>query len=46
MKKFLIIVMFLSSGCGVANQLNEKKIKKCCEKHIQAVYEHEGLIVK
>ena len=46
MKKFLIIVMFLSSGCGVANQLNEKKIKKCCEKHIQAVYEYESLTVK
>ena len=41
----LIVVMSMSS-CGGTKQLNGKKLKKCCEKTVQAVYEHEGLIVE
>ena len=43
---WLVIIIFLMSGYGSTKQLNEKKLKKCCEKTVQAVYEYEGLIVK
>ena len=41
----LIVIMSMSS-CGSINQCGEKKLNKCCEKTIQAVYEYEGLIVE
>ena len=36
----LIMIMSMSS-CGSSN-----KIKKCCKKTVQEVYEHEGLIIE
>ena len=42
----LTLLIMLMSSCGSTKQLQEKPVKKCCEKTVQAVYEHEGLIVK
>ena len=39
----LIIVMSMSS-CGSVKQTG--KLKKCCEKTSQAVYEYEGWIIE
>ena len=41
----LIVIMSMSS-CGSVNRCGEKKLKKCCKKTAQAVYEYEGLIVE
>ena len=44
-----IVVLTLISGCGSDFQLHgvfgDKKLKKCCEKTVQAVYDYEGLTI-
>ena len=42
----LAILIIIMSSCGSVNQCGEKRLKKCCEKTVQAVYEYEGLIVE
>ena len=42
----LLLGILLLSSCGNTKQLHEKKLKKCCEKTVEAVYEYEGLIVE
>ena len=42
----LTLLIMLMSSCGSTKQLQEEPLKKCCEKTVQAVYEHEGEIVK
>ena len=42
----LTLLIMLMSSCGSTKQLQEKPVKKCCEKTVQTVYEYEGLIVK
>ena len=42
----VLIVILSMSSCGSINQCGEKRLKKCCEKTVQAVYEYEGLIVE
>ena len=46
--EIIIISIFILafSSCTTTKQIHEKKLKKCCEKTVQAVYEYEGLIVK
>jgi len=43
---FWIIVTMLMSSCGSVNKCGKKKLKKCCEKTSQAVYEYEGLVIE
>ena len=43
---FWIIAIVLMSSCGSVNKCGKKKLKKCCEKTSQAVYEYEGLVVE
>ena len=42
----VLIVILSMSSCGSINQCGEMKLKKCCKKNVQAVYEYEGLMVK
>ena len=42
----LTLLIVLLSSCGSTKQLEEKPVKECCKKTVQAVYEYEGLIVK
>ena len=43
---WLTIIMFLTSGCSSTKSCYNKKLKKCCEKTAQAVYDHEGLTIE
>ena len=36
-----ILLIILLSSCGSTN-----KLKKCCQKTVQEVYEYEGLIIE
>ena len=38
----LTLLIVLLSSCGSTKQLEEKPMKKCCEKTAQAVYDYEG----
>ena len=43
---WLTVIMLLTSGCGSTKNCYNKKLKKCCEKTAQAVYDHEGLTIE
>ena len=42
----LALLIMLMSSCGSVNKCGKKKLKKCCEKTSQAVYEYEGLVIE
>ena len=42
----VVVIMLLVSGCSSTKNCYNKKLKKCCEKTAQAVYDHEGLTIE
>ena len=43
---FWMIVTVLMSSCGSVNKCGKKKLKKCCIKTAQQVYEYESLVIE
>ena len=45
--EIIIISIFILafSSCTTTKQIQEKPMKDCCKKTVQAVYEYEGLVM-